>query len=57
MQVTIAVLDDPDTARHEAALDLIALALARALSAPGVATEANVSVYADVPSPAPRKTR
>ena len=48
MDVLTTVIPEPDTRRAAAAIDLIAMALARALSSPAVATGAEVSVYAHV---------
>ena len=50
MEVLVTFIDD-DTKRPEGALDLLALALARAFTSPSVATGADVSVYADVDRP------
>ena len=48
MDVLNTVIPEPDTRRAAAAIDLIAIALARALSSPAVAPGAEVSVYAHV---------
>ena len=48
MDVLVKVVPESDPRRSTAALELIALALARSLSAPALATGGDVSVYGAV---------